>query len=475
MATLKYGHAARRDRVLTMPVWQNVSVTTSGGGSASGNVFVPKRPESFGHDVDGNLTGDGRWDFTWDAENRLTKLESRTDAPTGSKRRLELEYDWQGRRIRKKVTNLDTGAVLDHRKFLYDGWNLVTELNWTNNNVIRSYVWGLDLSGSEQGAGGVGGLLLIKPASGNPLFVAYDGNGNVTGLIDATTGTTSAQYEYGPFGETIRMSGAGTVAKDNPIRFSTKYQDDESDLLYYGYRYYNASTGRWMSRDPIWERGFEVCRGRMLWQVAPLSFGERAHPNLSAFLRNTSVNDFDLLGLCGSGKSDCKCGRDVTSLVFQTLGDIADTYAKASQFDKLMARNSMFGPLSLSSWDIRYLYNYFKPGPPGCEDCEETVTFQRTCVRASELNYIMYGWAIQVTGYPRWLAMFELVEALWYNPLAGDDAGAFARKVRFAEFGSDFSKPLSPAEWPHDCSPVKERFNAEIDDWIWKGLKPTVF
>jgi RHS repeat-associated protein len=40
------------------------------------------------------------------------------------------------------------------------------------------------------------------------------------------------------------------MAKLNPFRFSTKYDDDETDLLYYGYRYYNPSTGRWLSRDP---------------------------------------------------------------------------------------------------------------------------------------------------------------------------------------------------------------------------------
>jgi RHS repeat-associated protein len=33
------------------------------------------------------------------------------------------------------------------------------------------------------------------------------------------------------------------MAKVNPFRFSTKYQDDETDLLYYGHRYYKASTG----------------------------------------------------------------------------------------------------------------------------------------------------------------------------------------------------------------------------------------
>ena len=45
------------------------------------------------------------------------------------------------------------------------------------------------------------------------------------------------------------------MAKANPFRFSTKYQDDETDLLYYGYRYYNASAGRWISRDPQGEQG----------------------------------------------------------------------------------------------------------------------------------------------------------------------------------------------------------------------------
>jgi RHS repeat-associated protein len=62
-----------------------------------------------------------------------------------------------------------------------------------------------------------------------------------------------ANYEYGPFGEVIRQTGP--MAKVNPIRFSTKYQDDESDLVYYGRRYYKPSTGNWLSRDPMKERG----------------------------------------------------------------------------------------------------------------------------------------------------------------------------------------------------------------------------
>jgi len=45
------------------------------------------------------------------------------------------------------------------------------------------------------------------------------------------------------------------MATANPFRFSTKYQDDETDLLYYGYRYFSASTGRWLSSDPVEEEG----------------------------------------------------------------------------------------------------------------------------------------------------------------------------------------------------------------------------
>ncbi|HRT58999.1 MAG TPA: RHS repeat-associated core domain-containing protein, partial [Candidatus Paceibacterota bacterium] len=58
-------------------------------------------------------------------------------------------------------------------------------------------------------------------------------------------------YRYGPFGELIRATGP--MAKANPFRFSTRYQDEETGLVYYGYRYYDPGTGRWVSRDPLGE------------------------------------------------------------------------------------------------------------------------------------------------------------------------------------------------------------------------------
>ena len=59
-------------------------------------------------------------------------------------------------------------------------------------------------------------------------------------------------FEYGPFGELIRATGE--KKDDFNFRFSTKYEDTETGLLYYGYRYYNTETGRWLSRDPITEQ-----------------------------------------------------------------------------------------------------------------------------------------------------------------------------------------------------------------------------
>ena len=237
------------------PVWQSVTNAASGQSSVVGALFVPKTPEVFYYDADGNLTNDGRWRYTWDAENRLVTLT--TNTAVGPQQSIKFEYDWKGRRIRKQVWSNATwnGTPTNDVKFVYDGWNLLAELNATNNNVIRSFMWGLDLSGSVQGAGGVGGLLEVvyTGAQSTNCFVAFDGNGNVAALTDAGGAGILAQYEYGPFGEVIRATGP--MARANPLRFSTKYQDDETDLLYYGYRYYNPSTGRWNSKDPIGEQG----------------------------------------------------------------------------------------------------------------------------------------------------------------------------------------------------------------------------
>ena len=271
--------------------WTAVTVAAPGqpGGTNTGNVWVAKTAELYASDEDGNLLNDGRWNYVWDGENRLVRMTARTTV--GPQLRLDFEYDWQGRRIGKKVWSnvAGTGQPTLSRAYLYRGWNLVMELDAAapTKTLLTQYVWGRDLAGGVDGAGlpgqqgqatagGVGGLVEIRTATAT-YGVVYDGNGNVMGLVDGSNGTVAARYEYGPFGELIRASGP--MAKNNPFRFSTKYQDDETDLVYYGYRFYNASTGRWLGRDPIEEWG---------------------GLNLMAFIYNDGLNWVDLLGLDAS-------------------------------------------------------------------------------------------------------------------------------------------------------------------------------
>ncbi len=87
-------------------------------------------------------------------------------------------------------------------------------------------------------------------AKARPNLRTYDNNGNVIGYWDES-GSIVAEYAYDAFGNTI--SSSGSMASVFPHRFSTKYYDSETDLYYYGYRYYSPSLGRWISRDPIQE------------------------------------------------------------------------------------------------------------------------------------------------------------------------------------------------------------------------------
>jgi RHS repeat-associated protein len=83
------------------------------------------------------------------------------------------------------------------------------------------------------------------------------------------------------------------MAGANPFRFSTKFQDVETDLLYYGYRYYSASTGRWLGQDPVNELGFCL--------LSNVTGGDQpsvaADGNSYAFVANNTITQIDPFGL----------------------------------------------------------------------------------------------------------------------------------------------------------------------------------
>jgi RHS repeat-associated protein len=158
-------------------------------------------------------------------------------------------------------------------RWVDDGWNRIALLS-PSNAVTAEYAWGLDASGSLQGAGGVGGLLATRlvSSSNTDYFPTYDGNGNVSEYL-GITGNNVVHYEYDPFGTLTRRTGSTSIQFQ--YRFSTKPRDFGTGLYYYGYRWYDPVTGRWPSRDPIEENG---------------------GVNLYGFVGNDSINRFDLLG-----------------------------------------------------------------------------------------------------------------------------------------------------------------------------------
>ncbi len=122
-----------------------------------------------------------------------------------------------------------------------------------------SYTRGNDLSGSLQGAGGIGGLLArtdhstlnLQPSTAHAYYHA-DGNGNITAMVN-TNGAVVARYQYDPYGNLLGM--AGPLAEANTYRFSSKEWHANAGLYYYGFRYYEPNLQRWLNRDPIQEAG----------------------------------------------------------------------------------------------------------------------------------------------------------------------------------------------------------------------------
>jgi RHS repeat-associated protein len=132
---------------------------------------------------------------------------------------------------------------------------------------------GSDLSGSLEGAGGIGGLLARSESNGsggwtNHAYYFAAGNGNIVCMVDAD-GNIVASYRYDPFGNTI--------SQDGPLADANHY------------RFYDPNLQRWLNRDPIDELGHLL-----------LTTGQRAHiaydANLCCFVRNSPPNFHDADG-----------------------------------------------------------------------------------------------------------------------------------------------------------------------------------
>ena len=240
---------------------------------------------SYTYDDNGNLTSDGQRTFEYDAENQLTAVT------VSNAWRSEFKYDGKLRR-RVRTEKVWTGSAFvtaSETRYVYDGMLVVQERD-ANNVPTVTYTRGRDLSGSQEGAGGIGGLLartsnsslLTSDSSSAHAYYHADGNGNITALVNGL-GTVVARYLYDPYGNLLAKGGA--LADANSYRFSSKEVHPNSGMYYYGYRFYDPNTQRWPNRDPIEENG---------------------GVNLYGFVENDPVNLHDPLGELPPSNPQCQ-------------------------------------------------------------------------------------------------------------------------------------------------------------------------
>ncbi|CAM3812313.1 RHS repeat-associated core domain-containing protein [Rheinheimera salexigens] len=154
--------------------------------------------------------------------NQLTSLFNNIEG-TGSVTRYK--YDALGRRSAKITAQGRTD-------YLWQGNTLLGE------HSNGEFTWYIYQPNSHQP------LALIK--YGKVYFYQLDQLGTPLSLTDENN-TIVWQAHYSVFGQaTVTVKDI-----DNPIRFQSQYFDNESGLHYNHFRYYDPTTGRFISQDPI--------------------------------------------------------------------------------------------------------------------------------------------------------------------------------------------------------------------------------
>jgi RHS repeat-associated protein len=190
------------------------------------NQVITSGGRSFAYDDDGHLLDDGVSEYSWDARGSLTSVAG-PGASTQS-----FSYDWAGFRSARTIGGVET------RYLRQDG------------EVVRELSGGVTSASSLDDP--AGGPPLARVTASSTSTLASDALGDVVAELDVD-GTATTSYGYGPFGQTISYG----LPSDNTYRFAGT-QDDGNGLAYAQHRYYDTTTGRFLSEDPLGLAGGDV-------------------------------------------------------------------------------------------------------------------------------------------------------------------------------------------------------------------------
>ncbi len=215
------------------------------------NNLNPAQDVTYTYDLNGNLTSQTTAGATTTyAYNILDELVKTTNA-SGT---VLYDYDYTGMRTKVITSSGET-------KYLYgpDG-NLLLEYS-ASNQLVAQYTYGLGIiaviNGSATGQ--------AQP----PLYYSYDALGSTSDLT-TTTGAVVMSYQYDAWGNVIASNGSSS----NVIGFTGQVADSGTGLDYFGARYYDPSTGRFISQDTyLGDDSTPITLNRYIYANAnPLSF-----------------------------------------------------------------------------------------------------------------------------------------------------------------------------------------------------------
>lgn len=220
------------------------------------NKLLSDGVSTYTYDPNGNLlskkSANSCVKYKYDALDRLIAIDD------GAKQ-ASYSYDDTNRRLSKSVSS--DGFTLE-LLFFYQGQNEIGSCD-TKGNVLELRLLGIG-KGAEIGAA-------VAIEIGTAVYVPFhDHAGNIACLIDVETGNSIGSYRYSAYGEELFDECP------SPWRFCSKRTDNESGFVYFGRRYYNPQTGRWVTPDPI---------------------GREGGPNLYGYVMNNPLTHFDLYGL----------------------------------------------------------------------------------------------------------------------------------------------------------------------------------
>jgi RHS repeat-associated protein len=207
------------------PVGNRTSLTSSLSGVNSASSTFNANDERAGesYDANGNVTAAGGKTFSYDSENHLVSMNGGA---------VTIVYDGDGNRVAKTVNGVTTQYLVDDLN--PTGYPQVVE-ELVGGAVARQYTYGLQPISQNQSIS----------STWTPSFYGYDGLGTVRQLT-SSGGSITDTYDYDAFGNEVHSTG---TTPNNHLYRGEQF-DSDLGLYYLRARYYNPTTGRFMSRDP---------------------------------------------------------------------------------------------------------------------------------------------------------------------------------------------------------------------------------